>query len=227
MSKVSPQLALEFDSRAAMSGQDFMVSACNETAVGWLDHWGQWPSPFLVIYGEKGCGKTHLASVFQAATGARSLTELSDDPYEVFAGHRVVILENAQKIAEETPKALFHLYNYAKENGCSVLLTARTAPKQWQISLADLKSRLGAAAVAAIAPPDEALLSALIVKLFADRQVIIDHDVVDFMVRRLPRSFEAVQFCVETVDKAALAQKRKITVPLVRNTLNAHSRATS
>jgi len=202
-----------------MSGQDFLVSACNAAAVAWLDRWPQWPSPFLVIYGEKGCGKTHLASVFQAVTHARLLDSVTEDPYDTLGEATVAVLEDADEIAVSNPRALFHLYNYAKEQGRHVLLTAHRPPVEWSVSLADLRSRLGAASVVGIEAPDDGLLRALLVKLFADRQVMIDEDVVSFIVKRIPRSFDAVQKSVAVIDRVALAQKRRITIPLVRDVL--------
>jgi len=213
-----PQLPLEFDYRPAMSGDDFLVSACNAQAVAWLDRWPDWPAPFVVIYGEGGCGKTHLAEVFRQATGAIKVG-LELDPYETMQGARAGVLEDADKLVETHQQALFHLYNHAKENKLRLLLTAQTPPSEWAVALKDLKSRLGAVPVVEIGRPDDALMEAVLVKMFSDRQVKVERDVIAYMLVRMERSFAQARQLVEAVDRYALSQKRPITVPLVRTVL--------
>lgn len=211
------QLPLNFDFRPAMRGEDFLVANCNREAIAWLDRFPQWPSPFLVIYGAPGCGKTHLCEVFHQATGASALN-LVADPFQTMNGAKVGILENLDGQAfDET--ALFHLYNHAKENGAFILITAQTPPAQWDVSLRDLKSRLGAVCVAEIGQPDDALMEAVLVKLFADRQLQVDREVLSFILIRMERSFQTARELVQVIDREALAQKRKITIPFVRQFL--------
>lgn len=213
------QLPLEFDHRAAMSGDDFLVAPCNHEAVAWLDRWPDWGAPFVVIYGQKGCGKTHLAEVFRQATGANLLKlEGRIDPYEIMAGAKTGVLDDVEAMLDTqgSEQALFHLYNFAKENQLCILMTSRLAPAQWSLSLPDLKSRLGAVPVVEISNPDDTLMEAVLVKLFADRQLQVERGVIAYMLGRMERSFSAAQNLVSEIDREALAQKRKITVPLVR-----------
>jgi len=218
----SEQLLLEFDHRPSMSGDDFLVSACNAEAVAWLDRWLEWPAPFVVIYGEAGCGKSPLAEVFRLATQARTLV-LSTDPYETMDGEHVGIIEDVDRLIEGAQNELFHLYNYAKENNTQILMTARTPPAQWNISLADLKSRMGAVPVVEIGQPDDALIEAVLVKLSSDRQLRIERSVVTYMMGRMERSFEAAQRLIKAIDDEALASSRKITIALVRSVLQDQS----
>ena len=198
-----------------MSGDDFLVSECNAEAVAWLDQWPNWPAPFVVIYGEAGCGKSHLAEVFRQATGARVLS-ITENPYESMGEATAAVLEDVDQLVATSENALFHLYNYTKENKKQVLMTARTAPSQWILELADLKSRMGAVPVIEIGQPDDALMEAVLVKLFADRQLQIERGVVTYMLGRMERSFEEAQRLVSLIDTEALAAKRKITIPFVR-----------
>ncbi len=217
------QLSLGFEPRPALGGDDFLVAPCNAEAVAWLDRWPDWPSPVLVIHGPAGCGKTHLCQVFLAATGGRALaaTEIGAEPADRLLGDAPAIaLDEADLVvAAGREEDLLHLYNLAAERGCRLLMTADTAPARWGMKLADLRSRLTAAAAVEIGPPDDPLIAALLVKLFADRQLRVDEAVVTFLLTRIERSFEAVRRVVEAIDAAALAERRKITVPLARAVL--------
>ena len=134
---------------------------------------------------------------------------------------RAVVIDNAERGAgvAETERALFHLYNLARETGGYLLLTAETAPAHWKIQLPDLRSRMVAAPAVAVGPPDDALLAAILVKLFADRQVRVGTDVIRFLVTHMERSFDAARRLVADLDAAALAARRRITVPLARRVL--------
>lgn len=215
------QLPLTFDHRPALSGEDFLVAECNAEAVAWIDRWPDWPSPALVIHGPAGCGKSHLAAVFGAATGARNLSavDLRSDPPK--AGTGAVIIEDADSILEpELEAPLFHLYNRMAETGERLLLTGLQPPGRWTIGLADLRSRLNAATAVGIGAPDDALIQAVLVKLFADRQLTIDTDVIAFVLPRMERSFEAARRLVAAADQLALAEQRRITVPLIKRVLD-------
>ncbi|HZB91710.1 MAG TPA: DnaA/Hda family protein, partial [Stellaceae bacterium] len=114
---------------------------------------------------------------------------------------------------------LLHLYNLLAERGGHLLVVARLAPARWKLGLADLRSRLLAAPAVAVAAPDEALLGALLVKLFADRQLSVSEEVLAFLALHLERSFAAAQRAVAALDAAALAEHRRITVPLTKRVL--------
>ncbi|NVJ90144.1 MAG: DNA replication protein [Methylocystaceae bacterium] len=212
----NPQIPLAFDYRPSMSGEDFLVSDSNREAVAFLDLWPQWPSPFVIIYGEAGCGKSHLAQVFSEATKAIEI-KLNVDPYISMGDHKTGVVENVDRLLADNQQALFHLYNFAKENDAHILLTSRTSPALWDIQLADLKSRIGAASVIEIGQPDDTLIEAVLVKQFADRQLHVERDVVAFMLTRMERSFDQARLLVNEIDQQSLAQKRKITIPLVRS----------
>lgn len=220
------QLALDLGARSALGMEDFVVGSCNEAAVGWLDRWPRWPGPVLAIHGPPGCGKTHLAHVFRARAGARpvgaaDLTVAGARRLAEAAG--AIVLDDADRALEgEAPideAALFHLHNALAEAGGHLLLTARTAPARWAIRLPDLASRLRAAPAVAVTAPDDALMTAVLVKLFADRQLRVGREVVAFLVRRMERSFEAARDIVAAIDASALAAHRKVTVPFVREAL--------
>ncbi len=225
---VPSQLVLEFEHRPALGGDDFLVATCNREAVGWLDRWPDWPGPALVVYGPGGCGKSHLGQVFLQSSGGINITAerlTTNTPPALMAEASACLIEDADLLFQEANKgqyeqALFHLYNWGREEGRHLLLTATAPPARWAIDLADLGSRLRAAMVVEIGQPDDTLMTAVLVKQFADRQLIIDGDVVAFIQARMERSFAFIRALVEATDRLAMAEHRRITVPLMRRILD-------
>lgn len=214
------QIPLDFGHREALGREDFFIAPCNENAVKWLDKWPHWPAPALCIYGPEGCGKSHLAHVWRARSGAVTVeaARLAADGAAAVLGDALsAVFDDADAAPDEA--GLLHLYNMLAERGGHLLLTAKAPPARWGIGLADLRSRLIAAPAVAVGVPDQGLLGAVMIKLFVDRQIHIDHDVVIYLLTRLERSFEAVRAVVEALDRAALAAHRKVTVPLAREVL--------
>jgi chromosomal replication initiation ATPase DnaA len=212
------QLPIPFEHRPALERDDYLVTPANAEAVAWIDRWPDWPGPLLAVWGPGGCGKSHLAQVFLARTGGRLLAV--PDAGVVTAGAAYVLedLDRAPALDEE---ALFHLFNALKSAEGRILVTARTAPARWNVRLPDLASRLKGSPAVEITAPDDTLLAALLVKLFSDRQLRVDADVVAYLVARMDRTFQAAADLVAAIDAEALAQKRAVTVPLVRRVLEA------
>lgn len=216
------QLIFELGQRPALGMSDFLVAPNNRNALAWLDRWPDWPASALAIHGPAGCGKSHLAAVWRARTGAETLS-CNDLPDMTFgAGARCIVVESGETgVAGDSgrERGLLHLYNHLKEEGGHLLFTARRPPARWQVGLPDLASRLAAIPAVAIGAPDDALIGAVLVKLFADRQLRVGHEVLAFMLTRMERSFDAARGLVESIDARALAGHRKITVPFVREVL--------
>lgn len=229
---VKKQLPLALPHRPALSREDFLVTPANEEAVAWLDRWPDWPGPALALHGPRGCGKTHLVHVFAAQSGAAILPagELpaEDMPY-LLAHHRAVAVEGADRLMPDPviEEALFHLWNLVKERGRHLVLTGEQPPARWNVSLPDLRSRLSTAQAVAIAAPDDLLMSAVLVKLFIDRQLRVGPEVIAFLLRHMERSFAAARETVAAADTLSLAERREITVPLIRRVLDATDRGKS
>ena len=207
------QIPLTLGHRPALGRDDFLVTESNAAAVAWIDQWPDWPGAALVIYGPPGSGKTHLATVWQARAGA-----------SVVPTHGAIDMSSSAWIAdgadEPTDDAeLLHAHNRLAEAGGHLLVTARTPPARWQGRLRDLVSRLNASPTVAVAPPDEPLLAAVLVKLFADRQLRVGADVISYLVTHMERSFDAARRIVAATDTAALAARRGVSIPLVRDVL--------
>lgn len=221
----SAQLPLDLGHRPALRREDFLISPGNEVAVKWIDRWPDWPGGILVLQGPAGAGKTHLAAVWQGFSDAEQIEGqelLGANPLELAHRSSALLIENADlKVLPEpgAEAALFHLINAVRAEGSSLLITALSSPKSWQVELPDLASRLAAIPVAELGALDDALMEALLVKLFYDRQLKVPADVVRYIVDRMERSPAAARDMVANLDSLSLAERRKLTVPLVRRVL--------
>jgi chromosomal replication initiation ATPase DnaA len=195
-----------------MDAADFVVSDSNRDAVAWLDRWPDWPGSALAIYGPPGCGKTHLGHVWQARSRAHFLeaAELERLPS---TGNLVL---DGIRLPEED---LFHLINHIRSQRVSLLILDREPPARWPVRLPDLASRLAALPAVAVQAPDDTLLAAVLAKHFADRQVEVSAEVIDYLVRQIERSFKAAATAARRLDRAALSRGAAITVKLARDIL--------
>ncbi|MGH6718320.1 MAG: HdaA/DnaA family protein, partial [Alphaproteobacteria bacterium] len=157
------QLVLDLGHRPALGAEDFLVAPCNAAAVAWIDRWPAWPGPALVVHGPAGCGKSHLTAVWRARSGAAAVAarDLGGEPEPWLGAHRAMLIEDADGGLDES--ALLHRFTVLAAARGSLLITARTPPAHWAIELADLRSRVVGAPAVAIAPPDDALLGAVLV----------------------------------------------------------------
>ncbi len=220
------QLALPFEHRPSLAGADFLVAPFNADAVAWIDRWPDWPGAALAVAGARAAGKSHLASVFAARTGARFVAAsalAATLPADLAEGPGPLILDDADAMMgdDARERALFHLLNHLAPGRGRLLLTGAAPPARWPVRLRDLASRLRALPVAAIGAPDDAVMAALLVKLFADRQLRVAADVVPYMTARMERSFAAARDLVAALDARALAEGRAVSLALVRAVMRA------
>jgi chromosomal replication initiation ATPase DnaA len=215
------QLALGFEHHESLAREDFLRMPSNAAALDTLDRWPDWPARTLVLAGPAGSGKSHLAAIWAARAGARILPAAALDeavvPEALAAG--ALVLEDVKPGVDEV--ALFHLLNLARDAGTFLLLTAQAPPAGWTLRLADLHSRLRAMPVLQLSPPDDALLRAVLVKLFADRQLAVDEGLLVYLERRIERSLAAARAVVAALDREGLRQKRPINRALAVELLGA------
>lgn len=210
------QLALPLPIATSFDARDVIADASNGAAQSWLAQPDTWPLGRLALFGEAGLGKTHLAHAAAARFGWRWLDGmgLRGLPAPAPQGN---VIDDADCVADEA--ALLHLINLCAERGESLLLIGREAPARWPVRLPDLASRLRATQAVGISPASDAMLSALLSKFFADRQLRVDADVQAWLLTRLPRDAASLAEAVARLDHAALGMGGRITRPLARFTL--------
>ncbi|MEP3276086.1 MAG: DnaA/Hda family protein [Stappiaceae bacterium] len=215
------QLAFSLPHEAAMGREDFLESAANKAAFDLIDAWPNWPSHVVLLAGPVGAGKTHLAEIWISKCDGQRMcaSDLNDQSVAVLVENGPVALEDADEQRVDQV-ALFHLINAIKEAGSYLLITSRSWPASWGITLPDLASRMRSATLIEVSEPDDALLRQVLVKLFSDRQLMIDSSVIEFLVTRMERSLQAAAEIVEAVDKHALSEGRAITRPVVGKVLD-------
>lgn len=221
---MAQQLAFDLPARTALGREDFFVSPANAAALGALDAPGRWPQGRMLLLGPAGAGKTHLTALWAGERGAKVIgaRDLRRDAVPGLVAAGTVVVEDAETLAglPEAEAALFHLHNLAAAEGALLLLTAACQPRDWGLALPDLASRMAAMARAEIAPPDDALMAAVLVKLFADRQITVSPALITWLIARIDRSLAEARRVVAALDAAALAGGGRVSRALAQRVLD-------
>jgi chromosomal replication initiation ATPase DnaA len=224
------QLTFELPARAALGRDDFFVSPANAAAVNAVENSADWPGGKLLLCGPQSAGKTHLCHVWAALAQARivAATDLATGSVAaLLSASPHIAVEDIDRIAglADGERALLHLHNLALAEGGQLLMTCTTPPTARAFTLPDLQSRMRGTLLSYLSPPDDALLCAVLVKLFADRQLTVPASVISYMSHRMERSFDAATRLVAATDALSLAERRPITRTLAARVLDKLSQA--
>lgn len=210
-------MAFDLADAPRYEAEDFLESLSNQAALAAVSAWPNWPDSALIVVGPAGSGKTHLASVWATRAGARvvAASDLAERDVPALLASGALAIDDADRLGAREA-ALFHLLNAAREAGASVLLTAAAPPDAWGVETPDLLSRLRLAPSVALEAPDEALMRAALVKLFVERQLMVDAGVVELLALHLDRSLAAAREAVAALDAKSLSERRRITRAMAR-----------
>lgn len=216
------QTVLDLPHRASSSRDDYMPGDCNAAAIALIDKWPEWPSAVAIVYGDAGCGKTHLLHIWAkrakaVLVGKDTVLAEGFDP-TVYAGQAVALEDLETFVGDmDAERALFHLYNAVINGGGHMLCASRTPPARLSFLVPDLASRLSSALAVRIEAPDETVLASLLIKLFTDRQLIVPDDVVAYILPRMHRRYADALRIADAIDKLALEKAKPITTRLARD----------
>lgn len=208
----SRQLGLDLPFEPQFQREDFLAAPSNEIALDMVERWPDWPDRYVLLIGPAGAGKSHLGAIWAAASGATVIAaaDLTRTPLPDLAARGPVLVEDAD--AGPVPeRELFHLFNLVREAESWLMITASTPLAEWNVSTRDLLSRLRLAQRIELAAPDDALIRAVLVKLFHDRQLEVDASVVAYLALRIERSLDAARAIVDLLDRESIAQGRPVT----------------
>ena len=216
---VYQQLILDLRSIPSMGRNDYFVSDVNKEAVTWLDAWPNWTTFGFIVCGPFGSGKSHLAQVLKTLSHGDIIEakDISDQNIDQLSQKKCLIIENIELLTSEA--LLFHLYNMLLENKNNLMLTSNLTIPQISFELPDLKSRLLSLPQVNLGFPDDRLLKNLLIKQFLDKGILVEMDVIDYLIKRIDRSFEAISKLVSKIDFKSLEKAKKITIPFIKNTI--------
>lgn len=217
-------LDLDWPRKQALTRADFIEGECNSEALAAVEGWHGWRDGRLVLCGDEGCGKSHLAVIWAERVGAHFIDAAALNPHNIrdVAVLGDVVIEDVDRrllMAPDLPRAeegLMHLFNLLGERGGRLLFSGREPPVRWKVNLPDLASRLTLPPVFQVGRPDVTLLSHLFLKLFSDRDLALDPRVANFLALRAERNFRAVQEMVEALDRYSAGTKRPVTTGLAK-----------
>ena len=222
MSDYNVQLTFDLVDDVSLNRDDFIVSKSNKDAIAWIDSWPNWPVnvPGLNIFGAPSSGKSHLANIWRSKSNALSIENPLLDVIgvrDLLVDHKNILIDNFDNSWKEEP--LLHLYNLIQEIGGSFIIISEQPVSQMDIKLRDLASRVSTMSTVELKLPDDKIIKGVMRKLFKDRQIDVSNDVVNYLCRRMERSFKEVGRLVDRLDKISLSEKNTINLSLARRIL--------
>ena len=213
------QMLLNFHQKQNFNYNDFYVSNSNYFAFKLIEKWPNWEKNILNIFGEKFSGKTHLVEIFESKYKAVRIQEkdLNNNIFKFLKLHENIILDNFENNSDE--KILYSLFNLVDQDNKYLIITSKTPLIEMQFLLNDLESRAKNCLLAEIAKPDDELIFALILKNFSDRQITLDKKLIDYIVKRIDRSYSKIKEFIYKVDEMSLKQKKPINLKTIKELL--------
>jgi len=217
---MTDQLILKFPNTKAYFKEDFYVSESNQKAYDFINIWPKWIKKIVNIFGPSGSGKTHLASILKEKTTVllKQSDELDDKIFFEFKTKEALIIENLKDNVSE--KFLYSLWNTVVQDNKFLLITSKKPINKYKFKLPDLKSRINDIITIGINLPSDDLISVILAKNFSDRQIKVEKKHIDYIIKRIDRSYEKISQFVTTLDKYSLKKGSSFSLKLIKEVLN-------
>ncbi len=216
---MNDQLILKFPTYQAYKKEDFYVSPSNQEAYDFINNWPKWIKRIINIFGPSGSGKSHLASILKNKTSCLKIdsNELNEKFFLKFKTKEALIIENLnEKISE---KLLFSLWNIALQDNKYLLITSIKPISSYKFKLKDLISRVKSSLAIGIDLPGDDLISVILAKNFSDKQIKVEKKHIDYIIKRIDRSYEKISQFILTLDKYSLKKGSPFSLKLIKEVL--------
>ena len=213
------QLILKFPTNKIYLKEDYYVSSSNQEAYDFINSWPKWIKRISNIFGPSGSGKTHLTSILKNKTSTYEIQadHLNDKIFFEFKTKEVLIIENLnEKISENL---LFSLWNVALQDNKYLLITSSKPINTYKFKLPDLKSRVSSCVIIGMNLPSDDLISVILSKNFSDKQIKVEKKHIDYIIKRIDRSYEKISQFIQTLDKYSLKKGSPFSLKLIKEVL--------
>ena len=216
---MSNQLILKFPSHQAYKKEDFYVSPSNQEAYDFINSWPKWIKRTVNIFGPSGSGKSHLASILKSKISSLQIeaNNLNDETFFKFKTKEVLIIENLNASVSEN--LLFSLWNVALQDNKYLLITSTKPINSFKFKLRDLISRVTSSLIIGINLPSDDLISVILAKNFSDKQIKVEKKHIDYIIKRIDRSYEKISQFILTLDKYSLKKGSPFGLKLIKEVL--------
>jgi chromosomal replication initiation ATPase DnaA len=216
---MSDQLILKFPTHHAYKVEDFYVSPSNHEAYNLISGWPKWIKRIVNIFGPSSSGKSHLASILKNKTTSLQIegNELNDEVFFKFKTKEALIIENLDEKVSE--KILFSLWNIALQDNKYLLITSKKPINSFKFKLRDLISRVNSSLIIGIHLPSDDLISVIIAKNFSDKQIVVEKKHIDYIIKRIDRSYEKISQFILTLDKYSLKKGSPFALKMIKEVL--------
>ena len=217
---MTDQLLLKFPSKQAYLKEDFYVSSSNNEAFKLIESWPKWIKKTVNIFGPQGSGKTHLISMLKNKTSTIDVdsNQVTDQIFFEFKLKEDLIIENLKENISEN--LLYTLYNVAQQDNKYFVLTSRNPINKFNFKSMDLKSRVNSTTIIGIDLPSDELISVILSKNFSDKQIKVEKKHIDYVIKRIDRSYEKISQFISTIDKYSLKKGSPFSLKLIKEVLN-------
>ena len=210
------QLLLNFDVKRTFNNHDYYVCDSNYLAFNLIDKWPKWEKKILNISGEKFSGKTHLANIFKSKSTALFLkeSEINNDVFKKIKLHESIIIDGFSNEIDEN--LTYSIFNLVDQDNKYLLINSETPLGEINFKLPDLVSRSRNLLHAKIKPPNDELIFAIILKNFSDRQIKIEKKIIEFIIKRIDRSYSKISEFIYKVDELSLKKRKAIDIKTIK-----------